>query len=66
MCDSRPPRCTGQMTLGTAAMMVLCWDAVRQRVSRIGANPVDRMKRLFFSLRQERVAAVVERKLPPR
>ena len=23
MCDSRPPRCTGQMTLGTAPMMVL-------------------------------------------
>ena len=40
VCDSRPPRCTGQMPLGTAQMMVLGRSS-RQRVSRIGgANPL--------------------------
>ena len=40
VCDSRPPRCTGQMTLETAQMMVL-GRCSRQRVSRIGgANPL--------------------------
>jgi hypothetical protein len=50
VCGPRPRRCAGQMTLGTAPMMVL-GRCSRQRVSRIGGRtrlPKQRLQAIFF------------------
>src|SRR6185295_6402538 len=42
VCNSRPPRCTGQMTLGTAPVMVLGtrWPGILNYINMFGSQTV--------------------------